>query len=116
MYLYDPPSTDIYQPKNPTEEATLTGFEGCSAYTSDGKSVYTRIQVLQDGKWKDAPSVDISWKQDPSCDGVPGKKWLATIKVNLEHGVQYRWLYVGNVNIGQRDEKGRGVSQTYVYP
>ncbi len=115
LYIYDPPSTTVYQAKDPTNIVTLIGQEGCSAYTPDGKNVYTRIQVFQDGFWKDVPTLSISWNKDPSCDRVPGKDWIATIKVALDHGVQYRWLYVGAVNIGQRDEKGRGVSHPSTY-
>jgi hypothetical protein len=116
MDIFDPPSQFKYQASANSKIVTLVDNEGCAPYTPDNRNVYARIQVLQDGIWRDAPTISLSWNKDPSCDRVAGKNWLASLTVALDHGTQYRFIYVGDVNIGSRDELGRGISSTHLYP
>ncbi len=116
MQVLDPPSAEKYVAKDSNNIVTLKGTEGCSRYEPDDpQTIQARIQVLQDGKWLDAPSVDVTWAQDSACNFNPALAWMVTIKVALDHGSQYRFLYSGDVNIGSRDEFGRGTSHTYTY-
>jgi hypothetical protein len=119
MKQLDPPGYGTYSPTDQTNVVSLVGKQGCSAYdASDSQTVRARLQVLQDGHWLDVPTIEQSWASDPSiCRGLPTKlSWVVTLKVALDHGVSYRFLYLGDVNIGLRDEYGRGYSQTFKLP
>ena len=116
MEVLDPQTPEKYQAKDQSNVVELKGTEGCSNYDPNNpQTIQARIQVLQNGNWLDAPSVDVTWAQDSACNFNPALTWMVTIKVALDHGTQYRFLYSGDVNIGARDEFGRGFSHTYTY-
>ena len=116
MQAYDPPAFGTYQVKDTSNVVTLTGEEGCAAYdASDPQTTRAKLQVLVDGHWLDVPTIEESWNKDSSCDRIIGQPWLVTLKVALDHGVQYRFQYLGLVNMGSKDEALRPISQSHVY-
>ncbi len=117
MQQLNPPSSAIYQVKDSTNIVSLVGEEGCSVYDpNNSQTTRARIQVLKDGTWLDVPTIEQSWAKNSNCNGVQGHPWLVTLKVALDHGASYRFLYLGQVNIGQSDEYGRGFSATHTLP
>ncbi len=118
MRQLDPPGYATYHPTNSQNIVSLTGEQLCAAYKpGDPQTTRARIQVLQNGHWLDVPTIKETWAIDPSqCQWIPDLPWVVTLKVALDPGASYRFLFLGQVNIGQRDEFGRGFSQTFVLP
>jgi hypothetical protein len=116
MQAYDPPADGTYQVKDQNNIVTITGDEGCAVYdATDPQTTRAKIQVFIDGHWLDVPTIEETWNKDSRCNPIIGQPWLVTLKVALDHGVQYRFQYLGFVNMGRRDTFGRPISQSHVY-
>ena len=116
MLQLDPPGFATYQVKDSTNIVTLTGEEGCAGYDpNDLQTTRARIQVLENGNWLDVPAIEQTWALSTSCTGLGAKSYLTTIKVAMDHGASYRFIYIGTeINIGRHDEYGRGFSGTRI--
>jgi hypothetical protein len=116
MEILDPPTAAIYSAGSSTTPSIYKGTEGCGVFNSNSPyGAQARIQVLVNGQWEDVPSIESGWSLDSSCATVPGgRQYLAWVKAAIDRGSTYRWIYVGNVNIAQRDEYMRGISRSLV--
>ena len=112
VQAFDPPAAGKYVAKDQKNIVSITGEEGCAVYdAADPQTTRAKIQVLVDGQWLDAPAIEETWSKDSRCARIIDHEWMVTIKLALDHDAQYRFQYLGEVNMGERDFFGRPISQ-----
>jgi len=115
MAILDPPSSIRYVAKSTTNVKTFIGHDGCGQYSSATPyAVRARLQALVNGRWEDVTAVASGWTKSSECAFLPNGGSLAYVKAAIDPGTSYRWIYLGPVNIAQRDEFGRGISSVYI--
>ena len=113
MNILDPPTPLQYVAKSTTESRTFIGKQGCAAYNPASPYIsFARLQAFVDNQWQDVKSISSSWNQSNDCFFIPGGGYLASVEAKIDPGTPYRWIYLGPVNIGSRDEYGRGLSSS----
>jgi hypothetical protein len=115
MAILDP-ATEIHYMANPsTQSSVFHSEEGCAAYKSNKPfELIARLQALVDDEWQDVTTISSGWTRSDNCAGVTGKGYLAYVEAAIDPGTSYRWIFLGEVNIGARDKYGRGYSATKI--
>jgi hypothetical protein len=111
MNVLDPPTEHEYTANPATQPQVFQSQEGCAGYkSSKPHALSAHLQAQVNGEWQDVQTISSGWSRSNTCGAMSNMNYLAHVEAAIDPGTTYRWIFLGEVNIGERDKYGRGVS------